>query len=294
MAIIEVPFDYLTIQAAINASSPGDTILVGSSYGGPETPTVTVNNLTFEINAATSGIVLTLSGVSRVQVNGDGDVNVIGTAANETIVGNTGGNTIFGGLGDDVIDGGTGMDTVDYTATTSAIAVDLGDLIGSNVSGGAGQDTLSNIETVQGTDFADTFRGGINAATFYGNDGNDTFIVSSDINAIGGNDDDIFLFDGSITSYSAGNLSGGSGDDRLRFAGSDGTVIDADVDVTSIEIVEFVGGTNTDQTAIFSGDEFDNPVEFAAALQIIGNNSTGSTDTIQIDMRTPTTLDLSQ
>ena len=69
-------------------------------------------------------------------------------------------------MGDnDLLDGGTGFDRAVYTDATGGITVNLA--AGTVTGAGVGSDTLTNVEGVVGSDFADSF----NAAGFTGVNG---------------------------------------------------------------------------------------------------------------------------
>ncbi|MEM7201301.1 MAG: LamG-like jellyroll fold domain-containing protein, partial [Planctomycetota bacterium] len=104
----------------------------------------------------------------------------------------------------DTVSGGDGTDTVDYSNATWGVTVDLD---AGSASGGAGNDTLSGIENVTGSAYADTLTGDSNANVLAGGAGNDALVGG------GGND----------------TLQGGAGDDTARFTGAqDGDVITVD------------------------------------------------------------------
>ncbi len=118
-----------------------------------------------------------------------------GGAGDDTLLGGAGDDTIVGGAGNDSLDGGTGIDTIDYSASASAVNINLNSAI---VSGGdADGDIISNFENVVGTAFADTLTGNsannvlyggagndvlnglLGADTMYGGAGNDTYYVDN-------------------------------------------------------------------------------------------------------------------
>ena len=105
--------------------------------------------------------------------------NLTGSNFDDTLTGNSndnilsggGGNdTLIGGDGNDTLDGGTGTDTVSYADASDAVTVSLA-LTTPQVTGGAGTDTLANIENLTGSAFDDTVAGN---AGCRGLDGNDT------------------------------------------------------------------------------------------------------------------------
>jgi Ca2+-binding RTX toxin-like protein len=83
--------------------------------------------------------------------------NITGSGFNDTIYGSMDNNIINGGLGDDTIDGGDGVNTVSYASATSGVTIDLS-LINQDT-GGAGFDTLFNIQNVIGSAYGDTLSG---------------------------------------------------------------------------------------------------------------------------------------
>lgn len=190
------------------------------------------------------------TGTAQAGVLGDssgdylyGFVNIVGSAFDDTlsgdakknwIVGGNGadkidgvgeGNTIDGGAGDDiiiankgdVIDGGADFDLIDsWTGATSGITVTLGkDGAQSSVSGGLTL-TIKNIESLNGTSFADVFVGNNLANNLVGNDGADKLsgLDGNDI-LLGGNGDDILT-----GGAGADELQGEGGNDTASYAGS--------------------------------------------------------------------------
>ena len=132
--------------------------------------------------------------------------NVIGSAYNDVLTGNQFGNSLdggagddmlAGGLGNDVMIGGAGSDTANYGAATLAVKVNL-TIATVQSTGGAGADTLTGIENLNGTGFDDQFTGDAANNALVGNGGNDLLI--------GGLGNDL--------------LSGGAGIDTVSYAGA--------------------------------------------------------------------------
>ncbi|MFI5028177.1 MAG: calcium-binding protein [Solirubrobacterales bacterium] len=110
-------------------------------------------------------------GHSGAQSTGDGEdtftgiENVEGTEFGDTLTGDAGPNDLFGGPGNDTLDGrggndllegSIGTDTATYASSPGGVTVDLG---AETAFGGAGADTLKNVENLVGSSFADTLTG---------------------------------------------------------------------------------------------------------------------------------------
>ena len=98
----------------------------------------------------------TLKGsIGNDTLNGNDGADLLdGGVGNDTLNGGDGSDTFIGEAGNDVMDGGAGSDIVDYSAIASGVTVDLSSTAAQNT-GGAGTDTLSNIENLVGTGFDD-------------------------------------------------------------------------------------------------------------------------------------------
>ncbi|MDQ0471668.1 Ca2+-binding RTX toxin-like protein [Labrys wisconsinensis] len=183
---------------------------------------------------------------------------------NDQISGGDGNDFIFSIGGVDTIDGGAGVDTVflsrastvdltfnmtgstgttvlqgDGTTVSNVEVVNLrtgsgndtlsltgSSVVGSLLDGGAGNDTLSNAETLMGGDGDDKLTGGVtllggagddvlrNGINMYGGDGNDKIYGAGAVQIYGGAGDDTISFDSAQVIY------GGAGNDRI--VGGDG------------------------------------------------------------------------
>jgi Ca2+-binding RTX toxin-like protein len=129
----------------------------------------------------------------NVLSSGGGNDKLSGDAGNDTLIGGTGNDTLDGGPGDDlltggydndVLTGGAGIDTASYADATAGVQVDLSVTM-QQVTGGAGSDTLTGIENLVGSSYADTLvgdtsanvlAGGKDADVIKGGDGSDVFI----------------------------------------------------------------------------------------------------------------------
>ena len=131
---------------------------------------------------------------------------LFGGAGDDKLFGNGGDDWLNGGAGNDTINGGTGIDTADYADAISAITLNLA-LTGAQRTGGAGTDTVTNVENINGSAFNDRLTGNSLANQIDGNAGNDSLF------GMAGND---------ILTGGAGNdlIDGGTGIDTVDYADS--------------------------------------------------------------------------
>ncbi len=83
--------------------------------------------------------------------------------------------TLAAGLGAHEIDGGAGKDTASYLTAAAGVTVDLA-LTGFQATGGSGSHKLTSIESLLGSNFADTLSGDGGANSLNGGKGDDTLI----------------------------------------------------------------------------------------------------------------------
>ena len=92
-------------------------------------------------------------------LNGDdGDDTLNGGANNDILNGGDDNDTLIGGAGNDTLAGGSGIDTASYAGAAAGVTVALGTTTAQNTVGD-GTDTLSSIENLIGSSFADTLSG---------------------------------------------------------------------------------------------------------------------------------------
>jgi Ca2+-binding RTX toxin-like protein len=126
-----------------------------------------------------------------------GGVTIYGSNGNDVLVGGAGNDFLIGGLGNDTLNGGGGNNTASYATATAGVTVAIKS--GAQITGGAGTDTLLNIQNLTGSKFADTLTGNASANILTGGAGNDTLI--------GGGGNDVL-----IGGAGADKLEGGTGD----------------------------------------------------------------------------------
>ncbi len=200
-----------------------DTLDYSSSSGA-----VTVNLGTFGPQSTGGGAIDTIANFENVTGSTADDV-LTGDGNDNVLKGGGGNDVLQGGAGDDTLNGGTGSDTADYSDSAGGVGVDLS----GQSAVGDGSDTLSSIESVNGSNQSDTISGDSHANTIHGLGGNDTIDGGGgpdNIDAGLGNDT-VFAKDGVADTIACG-------------AGSDTATVDSiDVVAGDCEVVSFLGGS---------------------------------------------------
>ncbi|WP_420471075.1 M10 family metallopeptidase C-terminal domain-containing protein [Brevundimonas sp. FT23042] len=162
--------EFLQFSDQIIAAAPTGGLVVGGDMTNE-----TING---------SSLADTLGGLGgNDTINGlAGDDYLDGGSGNDILNGGDGADILIGGLGDDALNGGDGIDTADYSGAGEGVVVNLA---AGAASGGAGVDTLVNIENITGTAYSDTLTGDGAANVIRGGGGVDT------LNG-GGGDDQLF------------------------------------------------------------------------------------------------------
>jgi len=246
-------------QYAITYDAASDTYTVAANSGTEGSDTL--RNVEFLSFALAGGLV---------------DITTIGggsSPGSETLVGDDGDNTFDPGDGDDTVDGRGGFDTVTYAASTSGVTVNLA--TGVVDDGMGGTDTLTSIERIIGSAFADNLTGSVADETFQvthggniidGAGGLDTLSYAGSshgvvVNRTEGrveNIDDVFGSNDTISNIESfvgtdhldrfydrlgtDHYSGGSGADQLFFDARGGPVV---VNASTGQATEAGGAVNT-------------------------------------------------
>jgi Ca2+-binding RTX toxin-like protein len=250
--------------ADILTGSAGNDIIDGGAGFVDDTLTGGTGVDTVSFASAGGGVTIDLGANATQNTGGAGRdtitqfENITGSAFNDALTGDGNANVIEGGLGDDVINGGAGTDTVSYEGSKAAVTVNLGLATAQNTIG-AGRDTLSAIENLTGSGFADTLTGsGANNAIDggFGNDtigagaGNDTVTGSAGNDVIdGGAGTDTAVFSGNRAEYSIVSSRTGT-KTSLIITGKDG--VDT---LTAIEQLQFADGTFVAPTILTAGND---------------------------------------
>jgi len=159
----------------------------------------------------------------------DGNNTIYGSGGNDTLIGGLGNDNLYGGTGNDSLDGGDGNDTLDgqedtdtatYLSAGAAVTVSLAITTAQNTVGW-GTDTLSNIENLNGSNFADNLTGNTSNNVLIGNNGNDTLDGADGDDTLDGGDGDDRLTGG----LGNDSLIGGTGSDVLDGGAGNDTMV---------------------------------------------------------------------
>ncbi len=242
----------------ITGTANNDTFLAGTTIvtlgldGGGGTDTIDFTAVQAAVNAnltsgnANAGFAsYTLSNFENITGSTLADT-LTGSAGNNVINGGNGDDIINGGGGADTIDGGAGNDTVTFATLGTAITANLGAATLNVVDGAAATTTITNVETLIGTNQADTFNSGGTARTITidGGAGTDLMSFSTETTSVVAN----------LTSTATGafgtytfvashieNLTGGSGDDTLTGTAGNNVIIGG----SGNDIINGNGGNDT-------------------------------------------------
>ena len=247
--------DYTSSSAAVNANL---TTLTGTGGDAQGDTYNSIENLTGSAFADT----LTGDTGNNVLIGGSGADNLYGGIGNDTL---------FGGAGADRLDGGDGIDTASFITATTGVSVNMTSGV---VLGGDGADTLTAVENIIGSNFADTIlgnavdniiAGGALNDSLDGGGGNDTVDYSTSAAAV-------------VVNLSSGVNTGGdaAGDILTNFenirgsAGADSLTGDANDNI-------LIGGAGADTLDGGAGDDTADYSTSSAGVTVSAvSGSTGS------------------
>jgi Ca2+-binding RTX toxin-like protein len=244
--------DYSGSSAAVNVNLAAGTGTGGDAQG---------DTLTGITNAIGSAFNDALTGNSTGTLDGlDGNDTLSGAA---TLNGGDGNDTLIGGALVETLNGGADNDTVSYAGSAVGVVVNLG-LLGPQISlGDASGDTLTGIENLRGSLFADVLTGdaGDNILNDGGVGGSDTLAGGA------GND--------TYSVYNAGAVIvelGGEGNDRLsagvNYVLADGVSVEY-LNTTSLNATYAVDLTGNDLAQLVRGNAGANVLDGAGGNDVL-------------------------
>ena len=186
----------------------GDDVLEGGAGNDTVNGGSGIDTASYEHAAGPVTVSLALPGAQQTGGAGTDTLsnmeNLRGSAFSDTLIGDANNNVLEGGTGNDIINGGAGNDTANYEHASGSVAVSLASQGVSQPTGGAGNDTLSNMENLRGSGNDDILIGDGNNNVLEGGDGNDTLTGGGGVDVLTGG-------------TGADSLTGGLGADKFRF-----------------------------------------------------------------------------
>jgi len=225
----------VSVDLATNTASGGDA--AGDTFSFIQNVTGSAYNDTLTGDASANHLD---GGVGNDNLTGLGGNDVLtGGAGNDHIWGGDGNDTLVGGAGADTLSGGAGINTADYSASLSAVTVNL--VLGTGSGGDAQGDHLSSIQNVTGSAFNDYLTGNNGANQLTGGAGNDSLAGGGGQDTLtGGAGADTFVFK-AVTDSTPGHeaqitdFSSAQGD-HINLAG-----IDANTQVAGDQAFGYIG-----------------------------------------------------
>ncbi|GAO78258.1 MULTISPECIES: hypothetical protein [unclassified Sphingopyxis] len=209
-----------------------------------------IDTVDYSANAGAVSIDLQTGASSGADAEGDrfdGVERFIGTNFADTLVGDGGDQILVGGAGSDRIDGAGGFDIAVYSNSALGVKVNLA--TGAMSGGDAQGDSLSGIEGVVGSAFADALTGDVNANRLEGGAGNDILDGGAGADAmIGGEGDDSYVIDNEGDQVT--ELVGG-GVDIVRTSLSSLTLADGVEDLSYTGSGGFIGTGNALDNSLY-------------------------------------------
>ena len=193
--------------------------------------------------------------ISQTIAGGAFSDSLSGLGGDDRLIGNGGDDTLNGGPGNDNLLGGDGNDTASYASAKAGVTISLA-ISGPQSTGGGGIDTLTSIENLIGSAFADSLTGNGGANALTGGAGNDTMAGGA------GND----------------TLDGGAGDDSLLGGTGTDTASYASATAGITVSLAVLGAQSTGGAGVDTLDSIENLVGSAFADSLTGNGGANVLD----------------
>lgn len=201
---LTVSIDYK--GAAFTPDTQGSYTL-SDGHGGSDTAAVGLHYQAGPLLLGTQGDDVLIGGAGSEIHGGDGNDVLVASAGDNALYGDNGDDLLVSGEGNDLLDGGAGVNTASYALAKAGVTVST-ELNSPQDTGGAGIDTLHNIQNLIGSNYDDHLSGDEQANRLEGGLGNDVLD--------GGAGNDVLV-------GGPGNdrLTGGLGDDTFTWLAGD-------------------------------------------------------------------------
>lgn len=166
----------LTVDYSHATTTPvhTDTYSVADNHGDSATGALAIHYQAGNHLVGTDGNDVLIAGEGHSLLEGGkGDDVLVAGSQGDDLYGNDGNDLLIGGAGDDTLDGGAGNNTASYEKASAGVHVDLTQVGVAQDTVGAGQDTLSNIQNLIGSDHNDWLVGDLHDNVITGGKGDD-------------------------------------------------------------------------------------------------------------------------
>ncbi|WP_268800190.1 retention module-containing protein [Pseudomonas huanghezhanensis] len=269
--------EHYTLNLSIDTSAVNSTPDVHSTYtatdahGGSSTAAVNISHQDGAVVLGTTGDDVLVGAANSHLHGGDGNDVLVAGPGNNELFGDSGNDILFSGPGNDLLDGDAGHNTADYSLATAGVTVSTG-INGAQNTGGAGTDTLVNIDNLVGSNFNDRLTGDAGSNVLNGGLGNDV------LNGMEG--DDIL-----IGGPGNNTLTGGPGNDTFQWmAGNTGhdTITDFTFGADKLDLSQLLQGAHEDPNSLenflhFSISGSDSSVVSTISVSAVAGGATTQT-----------------
>ncbi|MBU8540642.1 M10 family metallopeptidase C-terminal domain-containing protein [Falsiroseomonas tokyonensis] len=216
---------------------------------GAQTSEMTVSGFEHATGGALDDLLVGTAG-GNILSGGAGADTLRGLDGADALLGAEGNDLLVGGAGADTLEGGSGTDTADYSASAEAISINLA--TGTNTGGDAAGDVLSSVERIIGSGLGDRLTGDGSDTILLGGAGADTLEGLAGADTLeGGEGDDVFLIADAADHPAGEVISGGAGNDVIRFtASAPSTLVLRDVAGVEAVHVSDAAGSRTGTAAL--------------------------------------------
>ncbi|MEJ0074007.1 MAG: M10 family metallopeptidase C-terminal domain-containing protein [Alphaproteobacteria bacterium] len=257
-----------TGNAGGNALTGNDGNNVLAGLGGADALDGAGGTDTASYAASATGVSVSLAANTAHGGDAEGD----SFTSIENLTGSAFDDTLEGDVGNNVLNGGAGTDTASYEHATAGVTVSLAVTAAQNTIG-AGNDTLTSIENLTGSQFDDVLTGSSSSNVLIGLDGNDVLNGGNGADTlIGGSGADWFVF------TAVANSSPGTPDTIVDFTHG--------VDLIDLSAIDANTSASGNQAFAFAGQNA-NAVAHAVTWYETGGNTV-----VQVDVNGNTVADL--
>jgi VCBS repeat-containing protein len=233
---LNLSIDYAAVNTTPDVHS---SYTVTDPHGGSSSAAVNIAHQDGHTVLGTTGDDVLVGAADSHLHGGDGNDVLVAGPGNNELFGDNGDDMLFSGPGNDLLDGGAGNNTANYSLATAGVTVSTAEL-GPQHTGGAGTDTLVNIQNLIGSNYDDHLTGDQGNNVLNGGLGNDVLN--------GGAGDDIL-----IGGPGNNTLTGGPGHDTFQWqAGNTGhdTITDFNFGLDKLDLSQLLQGEHADANSL--------------------------------------------